>query len=509
MYKCLKKNEFEDQDGYQIVAIRPDDKEQIRLWRNSQLDILRQSAPLTQEDQKSYFDQIVIPSFSQENPAQILFSFLFQGTLIGYGGITHINWKAKRGEVSFLLDPKIEEGSNQFTSCFSHFLTLLIQVAFSDLGFNKLEAEVFEFRPQVPNILEEFGFQLEAKLKDHEFKANKLIDSLIYGLLHNPRVENKAVLVTSISKKIPLLKAVKTAASKVGTIQVVGADSRDNIIGKYFVNTFWHCPDTSAMTPRDILEYAKKNKITSIIPTRDGELKFFSKLKPLLEKENIHVMVSDQKTVEICFDKKHFYDVLTEHKLLAIETFLTYEECSFTEFVVKERFGAGSQKLGLKLKPQEAKQFAKNLSSPIFQPFIPGQEYTIDLYRSLEKKVHGIVVRERNLIIDGEAQITTTIQNKELEELAAKTADLLDIYGHAVIQVIISDEDGKPYIVECNPRFGGASTCSVSSGLDSFYWFLLESQGEKLTNYPFKRVDFEVRQIRYPTDKVVAWTKKQ
>src|ERR1700745_4216727 len=100
MYKCLKKNEYEDQDGYKIVAIRPDDKEEIRLWRNSQIDILRQSKPLTEEDQKSYFEKIIIPSFSEDTPSQILFSFLFHNALIGYGGITHINFPAKRGEIS-------------------------------------------------------------------------------------------------------------------------------------------------------------------------------------------------------------------------------------------------------------------------------------------------------------------------------------------------------------------------------------------------------------------------
>jgi predicted ATP-grasp superfamily ATP-dependent carboligase/RimJ/RimL family protein N-acetyltransferase len=506
-YKCLKANHYKDQDGYELLPIRDEDKELIRNFRNSQIDILRQMKPISEEEQKLYFEKVITPSFSQDFPAQILFSFRFQEKFIGYGGLTHIDWCAKRAEVSFLLDPKIEEASAEFSTCFSHFLTLLLQISFDEIKFHKLTAEAYEFRPQLPTILEEFGFTLEGRLVDHVCKGEKLHSSLLYGLLNKPRPEHKAVLVTSISKKVPLLRAVKQAALKTGYGQVIGADINENVIGKYWVSAFWKCPKTSEMTFRDVLEYCKKNNVTTIVPTRDHELPFFAGQKQALEKEGIHVMISEPKTVDICLDKKLFADFLLEHSLPFVETCLTYEECIATEYVVKERFGAGSQKLGLKLKPHDAKLHAKTLQSPIFQPYIPGKEYSIDIYRSLEKKVHGIVVRERNLVVDGESQITTTVHNTELEMLAEKTCDLLNIYGSAVIQIIVG-VDGKPYILECNPRFGGASSASISAGLDSFYWFLLECNGESLSNYPFKRLEFEIRQIRYATDKAITWTKK-
>ncbi len=81
------------------------------------------------------------------------------------------------------------------------------------------------------------------------------------------------VLITSISKKVPLIKAVKTALNQFEKKSTFfGADLDANCIGKYFVDTFWHMPPFEQLTKNDILEYCKANQINAIIPTRDAEL---------------------------------------------------------------------------------------------------------------------------------------------------------------------------------------------------------------------------------------------
>ena len=52
------------------------------------------------------------------------------------------------------------------------------------------------------------------------------------------------------------------------------------------------------------------------------------------------------------------------------------------------------------------------------------------------------------------------------------------ITGHSVTQVI--KKDNNFYIIECNTRFGGASTLSYTLGLESFYWFFLECSNKKI-----------------------------
>jgi carbamoyl-phosphate synthase large subunit len=101
--------------------------------------------------------------------------------------------------------------------------------------------------------------------------------------------------------------------------------------------------------------------------------------------------------------------------------------------------------------------------------------------------------------VDGESQITSSIKNKKIESLCLKAAALLGITGHAVFQ-LLSDAEGQLHVIECNPRFGGASTLSVAMGLHSFEWFMLESLKKPLP--PFVRSKKERRQVRFSADEV-------
>ena len=64
---------------------------------------------LTVEDQDAYFENIISTLFDQEQPKQILFSFLKDNKFIGYGGLVHINWIDKNAEISFLMNTEEEK----------------------------------------------------------------------------------------------------------------------------------------------------------------------------------------------------------------------------------------------------------------------------------------------------------------------------------------------------------------------------------------------------------------
>ena len=74
------------QRGYQLEPLRPEDIEPIRVWRNAQQDVLRQTEFLTEEAQKTYFTTFVWPYMEAKNPPQVLYSFLHKKKCIGYGG---------------------------------------------------------------------------------------------------------------------------------------------------------------------------------------------------------------------------------------------------------------------------------------------------------------------------------------------------------------------------------------------------------------------------------------
>ena len=301
----------------------------------------------------------------------------------------------------------------------------------------------------------------------------------------------KGVLITSLSKKVPLITQVKEAAKKVKHFEEVhGLDMNPECIGKYFVDKFWTGKPLEELSRRDILAYCKEHQIGTIIPTRDGELPFFAKEKSYFLDEGILVLISPPESVTICEDKYLFYEKLCYWGLPSIPTYLNFGEVAEGRHVVKERYGTKTRSMGV--------------TEPIYQPFISGQEYSIDLYRTREGKVLGPVTRQRNFIVSGESQISTTCIRPEIERLCVHLANKLDLYGPCVFQGI-EQEDGEFLFLECNPRFGGASSLSIAAGLDTFTYFFKEALGQSLENEPFHRESHPLRLIRYPKDLYVRW----
>ena len=176
-YKCLSNIEWSS-NGYKLVPIRTEDKYEILNWRNSQIEILRQKEKISKEEQDYYFANIVDKLFEEEHPNQLLFSFLCNGVLIGYGGLVHIEWESKNAEISFLLD-----NNNDFQLKFSEFLRIIFVISFEELKLIKIHTTVYniEARKRYIEIIENLNFVNESILKNHILIENKYYDVLIYS----------------------------------------------------------------------------------------------------------------------------------------------------------------------------------------------------------------------------------------------------------------------------------------------------------------------------------------
>lgn len=177
-YIALEQQEYSN-SSYKIVPIRYEDRGQIMKWRNEQLFHLRQNKPLTPEDQDFYFNEVVAKLFEQERPNQLLFSFLRNDELIGYGGLVHINWIDKHAEISFIMNTELEK--NEFSLQWSNYLGLIEKLAFSELELHKIYTYAFDLRPHLYPVLEANGFKLEARYKEHCFFEGQFKDVLIHS----------------------------------------------------------------------------------------------------------------------------------------------------------------------------------------------------------------------------------------------------------------------------------------------------------------------------------------
>jgi RimJ/RimL family protein N-acetyltransferase len=183
-YHCLTESSLKE-NGFEIKPVSVVDIELIRLWRNQQMDVLRQKKEISKLEQISYYEKSIVTLFDKEKPSQLVFSYFKDNILIGYGGLVHLSWDDKRAEMSFLLNPIYTKNDNVYKEYFSQFIDFMKQINFKQLSFHKLFTETYEHRNFHINILVDSGFQLEGILRDHVFLNNKYFNSLIHSIIND------------------------------------------------------------------------------------------------------------------------------------------------------------------------------------------------------------------------------------------------------------------------------------------------------------------------------------
>lgn len=164
---------------YFLSNVELTDLEFIKNWRNEQTDILRQWKPITQKNQDDYWEILSI------SDSLTLFSILTTkgDKLIGYCGLTNIDYVSSRAEFSFLLNTDLAKDIEEYKKIFFNVLEMLCNYGFKHLNLNKIFTETYAFRVKHIEILENFGLKEEGKLRKHVFKKGKYHDSIVHSML--------------------------------------------------------------------------------------------------------------------------------------------------------------------------------------------------------------------------------------------------------------------------------------------------------------------------------------
>lgn len=232
----------------------------------------------------------------------------------------------------------------------------------------------------------------------------------------------KKVLITSVGRKIALLRAFKAHWSKEG--MVYASDDNPLAMGLKEANT--------ALLPLRVEDY------DLIIPTRDAELAKFAGLRGC----------NSLETVETCTDKLKFFNHCTKH---GFKTPLVY--------FVKPRVSYSGKE-----------------TECVWQEFVDGEEYSVDMFTDFEGNVISAVPRKRIQVSHGESVITETVANDRLLEESVSLSKSLRLIGHHVLQAFI--KDGSIIWLEANARFGGASIVGIEAGCNSPKWLWEIVNGE-------------------------------
>ncbi|MDZ4775263.1 MAG: ATP-grasp domain-containing protein [Alphaproteobacteria bacterium] len=271
------------------------------------------------------------------------------------------------------------------------------------------------------------------------------------------------VLITSAAAKVLLVQAFQHAAAPHGG-KAFTADVAETCAAGLFSDR--HFPVKRIDAPgalEELFDICAANAVRLIVPTRDGELPFFARHKAAFAARGVTVLVPDEACLAVCQDKRRFGEAISAVGLAAIPV-VDPVAAAFPLFV-RPATGAGGRG-AMCVENAAALATLGALDDLLVHPFITAPEYSIDLLMDFDGRALQAVVRERTQVVAGESKITTVVDHPVLAALTLKLGEALGLVGHNTVQAFDDPQRG-PLFIEVNPRFGGASNCSIEAGLQS------------------------------------------
>ena len=286
---------------------------------------------------------------------------------------------------------------------------------------------------------------------------------------------------------------------------IITTDILDDVPGKYLSDAFYKLqePESDGYLS-ELQEIIEREQVKVILPQTTREITLLSKHTDTLRDSGIGVVVSSRESIRIANDKYLLLEkaksagipcpkyVLThsENSLLNAIKSLGYPEKNVT---VKPRVSSGMRGLRiitaepwdvesfLSKKPEGTEICLDTLLDILHRgewpellvtEYLPGPEYTIDVFRGTGGRV--VIPRLREKIRSGITFETRVDLRGDLIEFSSKLADILDLIYCFGFQWKLSP-DGVPRLLECNPRVQGTMVVSVFAGCNMIYYAVMEA----------------------------------
>lgn len=307
------------------------------------------------------------------------------------------------------------------------------------------------------------------------------------------------ILITSVSKKVLLVKKFKQVLSEFSDGKIICADINPESIGlKFGDKSYITVRNTFDNFIENLLEICSKENIKLIIPTSCADVKIFS--ENINKFGEIRVMVCNKETVEICQNKKKFIDFCIYNNFNVPKTYSRIDE-QYLPLFCKPIFGKSSQNLYKLVTKLDVNKFLEinREEDFIIQEMIEDEEFTIDYFGDFNGNFIDLCIRRRLEITGGESTISEIIKNEIIFEKCKNIGEKLKLIGHNNIQVFFNEETGNLKFIEINNRFGGCSNLSLESGLNSVHYLLELIKYGKVN----KKEISENKVYKYTTDLII------
>jgi len=291
-----------------------------------------------------------------------------------------------------------------------------------------------------------------------------------------------------VGRRVSLIDAFRTAMDK---LSVKGKVIATDITS---ASPAFHKADVGLIMPTTgrieyipaLLDVVKRHEVGLVVPLTDLDLRSLARQRERFSQLGCDVMIGSEPVVALCRDKARTNAVLSGVGLATIKT------CTLSEFrsqpfypcFIKPIRGSGGVGTGIVRNEKQLQAHVATFGDLlIVQEFVPGQEYTIDVYRSRSGEVRCVVPRQRLSVRSGEVEKGITVKDEGLIDAAVRLAGQLgDLWGVFCCQCRRPVEPGaQPRFFEINPRFGGGVPLAIAAGADLPLYLLQDVLGEPIT----------------------------
>jgi carbamoyl-phosphate synthase large subunit len=313
----------------------------------------------------------------------------------------------------------------------------------------------------------------------------------------------RRLLLSSIGSKTPLINAALTSLMvNENSLEIWVSDLNPSALGLLVHEKSFVLPETSDQNLEFIGKILVRNRITHVLPTRDTELEFWARNSAYFNSLGVIPLTSGLNAINICYDKLKFSHFLEEHGFPSIQTSENLTEISADTYVLKERFGAGSEGVVLDVEASKLINKIPSFRNPIFQPYIAGREFSADVWLS-QDKAHGFAsLRWRTVVHQGESKVTETFIDVDLSLRILEIARIIGLSGISVFQGL-QTMDKSVRFIECNSRVGGATSASIYAGIPIIDLLIMDSENDLKVDFISQIKVRNLIQIRTQVDKVI------
>ena len=159
-----------------LRAIEREDLKHLRDWRNEPeiKKFMREYRVLSMQNQMRWLDSLA------RDRNTIMFAVeTKKGKLIGCTGLTYIDWKNRRAEVSIYIGDKSYKGKGYGTDT----LKTLMEYGFKELNLHMLFSEIFEYNKANIGLFKKCGFKRDGILRHRLYRDGKYWNSIFYSIL--------------------------------------------------------------------------------------------------------------------------------------------------------------------------------------------------------------------------------------------------------------------------------------------------------------------------------------